>query len=104
LCPNWENIGVFTIKLNHPLEITFRKSLLLRQFVFEVDGEARDYAGAPAFLFLAGGNEAANVPIHDEHFGVRGERGAVLRLADAGFDVGEEVAVEGEVGGHGRKF
>ena len=69
------------IELDHPLQIGFRESFLLGQFVFQIDGKPWNNPGSPAFPLLPGGDHAANVPIHEDHLRIGRKRNLVLRLA-----------------------
>jgi len=95
LLQNWRS-AVFTSKANHVANIPLRKALLLRQFVFQIHRQAGNDTSAPAFCLLPGGNQPTDVPIEEDHFRIGRESRAVLGLSDAGLDIAEQVAVEGE--------
>ena len=100
--PHFEGVGIGLEKLNHQFAVPLGKSLFLGEFIFQIHGEPRGGACAPAFVFLPRGDQATDVPIEANHIGVGREGGAVLGGADAGFDVGEKIAVDGEFSTHGK--
>ena len=94
--PNCEKVSVGGPKLDHPLDVSLREPLLLRQFILQVRCQPGNAPRTPAFSFLAGGDQATDVPEEANQLRIRGEGGAVLGLTDPAFDVAEEIAVEAE--------
>ena len=99
--PKLEGVGIGLEKLNHQFDVPLGESLFLGEFIFQIHGEPRDDACAPAFALLPRGDQATDVPIEENHLGVGREGGAALGGADAGFDVGEKIAVDGDFSTHG---
>ena len=95
--PKFEVVGIGLEKLNHQFDVPLGESLFLGEFIFQIHCEPRDDACAPALVFLPRGDQATDVPIEENHLGVGRECGAVLGSADAGFDIGEKTAVDGDL-------
>ncbi len=95
--PKFEAVGIGLEKLNHQFDVPLGESLFLGEFIFQIHCEPRDDACAPTFVFLPRGDQATDVPIEENHLGVGREGGAVLGGADAGFDVGEKIAVDSDL-------
>jgi|GEM_PF-4211653 len=88
------------MELDHQFQIPVGKALLFRQFILQGNGEPGQHSRPPTFQVPAGGNHAPDVPIQEQHFQIRRQRGALLRLADAGLDFREQVAGDDEFRAH----
>ena len=76
--------------------IPLRKPFHLRHVVGDVPRQPGNDARAPAFLFLHGGDGAANVPVEVDEFRVGRERGFDLRGTDAILYRAQERRIAGE--------
>jgi hypothetical protein len=74
-------------ELHHELDISLGKALHFRQFVPQLAGEPGNDTSTPARSSLALANQAADVPVKANQFGVRGENRPCLRLLDTGLDL-----------------
>jgi hypothetical protein len=76
--------------LHHQFNIALGKSLNFREFVMQVVSEARNDACAPALSILTSYDQFSDVPVEAEKLSIDCPRGAILGVADAGFDVAQE--------------
>jgi len=59
----------------------------LGQIIVQIDREPGQDGGSPAFRVLSRSQDAADLPVKEEHAGVSRHRGAHLGRADALFDI-----------------
>lgn len=80
-------VGVLPIKGKHRLDIPLGEAFHFRQFVEQFTGQPGDDRGSPAFLLLTGRDDAADVPIKLDKFGIDRQYGARLGLLDSVLDL-----------------
>ena len=60
-------------KLHHELDVSFGEAFHFRQFVPQLAGEPGNDSGTPARSSLPLADQAADVPVKANQFGVRGQ-------------------------------
>ncbi len=98
-CGGWcEGVRVFVGELHHEFDVSLGETLHFRQFVPKFAGQAGDDSGSPALLSLSLVDQAADVPVEPDQFGVRGEYRPRLCLLDPGLDFLKEIREAGRNG------
>lgn len=77
----------------HVLEVTRREALHLGEGLAQVRGQTVDDLGSPAGAFLAFQDQAAKIPVEQDHGSVGGQDDAQPLLADALLDLAQGLGV-----------